>query len=291
MYKCICGKLFETIGSFNGHKAKCEIYQGELKFYMEKHLTIEFLEWWIYKKKKSINGLTKLLNNKYRDKQLNYNVDKIIQWCRELGIKTWTVKESNNLPHVRKFRSEHNNLAKGAPGYIKRQKTLEKEGIVNVYQREEVKQKIKQTMLDRYGVESAAYLSQNNNGRESKPHLKVIDFLIKNGYKPDIDFISEPPYVLKAHNEELNKIYCPRPDIIFPNKKIVIEIYGDRWHANPNVYSKDSIIHTWYGDETPEMIHQRDRIREDHIKNLGYKLIILWESEIKDNDFSKLNVL
>ena len=94
--------------------------------------------------------------------------------------------------------------------------------------------------------------------------------------------------MLVKSNEELNKDYCPRPDILFLNKKLVIEIYGNLWHANPQYYSELDVIHTWDGDLTAGEIWKRDKIRENHIKALGYDVIILWESEITKNDFYKL---
>lgn len=289
MYRCICGKEYHNKHSFNAHKARCKIYQGELFKVLNKHLTEDFLKWWFYKKHKSSNQLAILLNAKYGP-ELIFNVGKIINYCKGLNIKTWSVKESNNLPHILKIRHESNNLAFGTPGYIKRQKTLAKEGIVNVFQRESVKEKIKQTMLDKYGVPNPVYMDsfKSNNCMESKPHLKVIEFLEKIGFVKGEDFLSESNNYLMSFNDELNKSYCPRPDIIFPDKRVIIEIYGDRWHAHPTKYKETDIINTWYGNLTAKDIWERDSIRERHIKKLGYDLIILWESEINKNDFQKI---
>lgn len=289
MYKCICGKEFDKIGSYSSHKAKCKIYQNKIANILNKHLTIDFLNWWFYKKLKSTNQLAKLLNSRYNP-EINFSVGGIIEYCKRHGIKTWTIKESNNLPHILEFRHKHNNLAKGSPGYNKRQETLAKEGIINVFQRESVKQKIKCTMLERYGVEYPVYLDnfKGNSGMESKPHLKVIMKLEEMGFINGQDFISESKCILKGFNNELNRYYSPRPDIIFPDKKVVIEIYGDRWHANPIKYKKEDIIHTWYGDLKACDIWERDGIRERHIKSLGYDLIIIWETDINKNNFEKI---
>ena len=288
MYKCVCGKEFKTMNSLHGHRAKCNEYQKELSNVINKHLTKEFLEWWYISKKKSANSLAKLLNKKYGP-TININAGKIIYRCKEFEIPTWSLKESNNLPDVKKYRHEHNNLAKGSPGYNKRQETLAKEGITNVFQREEVKAKIKQTLKEKYGVSNPIHLITNkNNGNISKPHLKTIEFLKSMGYIENIDFISEQRNFLNAFNKELNKDYCPRPDILFPNKKLVIEIYGDLLHANPQYHSELDVIHTWGGNLTAGEIWKRDKIRENHIKSLGYDVIILWESEITKNDFYKL---
>lgn len=288
MYKCVCGKEFKTMNSLHGHRSKCNEYQKELSKVINKHLTKEFLEWWYVYKKKSANSLAKLLNKKYGP-IINISAGKIIYKCKEFGIPTWSVKESNNLPDVKKYRHEHNNLAKGSPGYNKRQETLAKEGVVNVFQRQSVKDKIKNTLMEKYGVTNPIYLVQNrNNGQESLPHIKTIEFLKSLGYEQNKDFVSEERKLLNAFNKELNKMYCPRPDIIFPNKKLVIEIYGNHWHANPNMYKPNDVIHLWTGNFTAKEIWDKDIIRENHIKSLGYDIIILWEDEIHKNNFNKI---
>lgn len=288
MYKCVCGKEFKTMNSLHGHRSKCNEYQKELSKVINKHLTKEFLEWWYVSKKKSANSLAKLLNKKYGP-IINIGAGKIIYRCKEFEIPTWSVKESNNLPDVKKYRHEHNNLAKGSPGYNKRQETLAKEGIVNVFQRQSVKDKIKNTLMEKYGVINPIYLLQNrNNGQESLPHIKTIEFLKSLGYEQNKDFVSEERKLLNAFNKELNKMYCPRPDIIFPIKKLVIEIYGNHWHANPNMYKPNDVIHLWTGSFTAKEIWDKDTIRENHIKSLGYDIIILWEDEIHKNNFNKI---
>jgi G:T-mismatch repair DNA endonuclease (very short patch repair protein) len=66
-------------------------------------------------------------------------------------------------------------------------------------------------------------------------------------------------------------------DIVSMTHKIVVEFNGDYWHCNPSQYKAD-FFHTkkkcfasevWSADE-----HRIQRITE-----LGYKVIIVWESE------------
>lgn len=280
-YKCICGKEYLTQSQLNGHKAQCKKYQGELFDRIKIHFTKEFLEWWIYQKHENINILCKMFNKKYSDVGIKLNAGKLIQYAHSLGIRTPSVKEGNNSPHVRRHRKYHNNLAKGSKGYEKRQKTLESEGITNVFQRESVKRKIKQTMLDRYGVSSSVYLPtyKSNNGIESKPHKKVMEFLDE----LKIDYMSEPKFQFTHFNEDLNRNFCPRPDIYIPSINLVVEIYGDRWHANPKQYNKDQIIHLWEGDKTAEQIWNYDYVRSQHfVKYFSCNLYIIWESDIKN---------
>jgi len=62
------------------------------------------------------------------------------------------------------------------------------------------------------------------------------------------------------------------PDITIDNK-IIIEFYGDYWHANPNKFKKEDIVHHHI---TAEEIWQRDKKRINTLKELGYIVHIVW---------------
>ena len=96
-------------------------------------------------------------------------------------------------------------------------------------------------------------------------------------------FISEYAGDFLKYNEELGRYYNPRPDILIPDKKIIIEVQGDSWHANPKIYKKDDIIDTWDGEISAEQIWRRDDIRKRHLESFGYKVIYIWEHDIKHN--------
>ena len=71
-------------------------------------------------------------------------------------------------------------------------------------------------------------------------------------------------------------------DFIIHGKRILIEVDGDYWHANPN-----------YKPERPLTEQQKKNILNDKEKDKfaeehNFKLIRIWESEIKNGDFSKI---
>lgn len=68
------------------------------------------------------------------------------------------------------------------------------------------------------------------------------------------------------------------PDIYLPSKKIIIELYGDYWHGNPDRYKEEDIVHHHIKAKN---IWDRDREREENLIKLGYKVIIIWASEYK----------
>lgn len=84
---------------------------------------------------------------------------------------------------------------------------------------------------------------------------------------------------------------CHQKSIMIGKKKIVVdafdpttntiyEFYGDYWHGNPAVFESDGMntrAHKTFGT-----LHQSTLARESLIKQAGYNLVSIWESEWKD---------
>jgi len=70
------------------------------------------------------------------------------------------------------------------------------------------------------------------------------------------------------------------PDGIIRKDGVVIEFYGNFWHANPETYSASDIIHHGL---TAQNIWNRDEERIKLIKDLGYSVYTIWEKEWKEN--------
>lgn len=70
------------------------------------------------------------------------------------------------------------------------------------------------------------------------------------------------------------------PDIVI-SKALVIEVYGDYWHANPNIYKPYDIVHH---NITAQSIWDADRTRNNIIESVtGYVVYPIWVSELKKN--------
>ena len=108
------------------------------------------------------------------------------------------------------------------------------------------------------------------NVQNTKPERQIKEELIKRGYVEGEDFIHQYKF--------MNKFMC---DFCFPKQKIVVEVYGDFWHANPKKYPASSHLH-------PHQLKGlgRDKSKQAYITavdNRTWTYIALWESDIKKN--------
>ena len=71
-------------------------------------------------------------------------------------------------------------------------------------------------------------------------------------------------------------------DGIHIESKTIIEFYGDFWHCNPKKYSDPQQFCSWLGHTVAQQ-HARDRKRLGVFYSLGYKVVIVWESNWRRN--------
>jgi hypothetical protein len=65
-------------------------------------------------------------------------------------------------------------------------------------------------------------------------------------------------------------------DGVNESHKIIIEFYGDRYHANPKIYPNDE--QEPIRGITAGSIRAKDKRKEDYLKSLGYDVLLVWEN-------------
>jgi G:T-mismatch repair DNA endonuclease (very short patch repair protein) len=147
-------------------------------------------------------------------------------------------------------------------------------GNLNPACRPEVRKQISKTRIER-GVAKG-----KNNPMFGKTHTpeaikKILSHRPMNKLEKivadELDKISIPYYFQYFITD--NGI-CKSYDFKIKQKPIILEIDGDFWHGNPNTknhFSKVSIV------------KKNDTLKENMAKNRGYKVIRLWERDIKKN--------
>ena len=62
----------------------------------------------------------------------------------------------------------------------------------------------------------------------------------------------------------------------------MIEIFGDYWHFNPKKYDGESIQKKKRKEIKVKEVWKYDKYVIDGMKEQGYKVLVVWESELKN---------
>lgn len=89
-------------------------------------------------------------------------------------------------------------------------------------------------------------------------------------------------------NGELNQSVLI-PDILIPDKNIIIECFGDYWHCSEKKYN-DDFFHEVIKKSAKE-IRSNDQKRIDFLKNKGYNVIIVWENEWRIDRNNQMEII
>ncbi|MDR0308809.1 MAG: very short patch repair endonuclease [Coriobacteriales bacterium] len=108
---------------------------------------------------------------------------------------------------------------------------------------------------------------QGNKSRDTKPELKVRELLRKAGFSG---------YRLQW------KKAPGHPDIAYPGRKIAIFVHGCFWHRCPTCSLPIPKTNTEYWTKKFERNVERDRQKIAELENLGWKVFVIWECELKN---------
>lgn len=73
-------------------------------------------------------------------------------------------------------------------------------------------------------------------------------------------------------------------DFLINETNILLEINGDYWHANPDIYNSDDIIHYPKNRYIKASdIWEKDSLKKKIAENEGFLVLYVWEKDIKSN--------
>ena len=256
--------------------------------YVRSFLTKEFLSELVIEKEYSSNYIVECI---LRPRGYVTQAGNIISLCKEFGIPTKNIKESNRTETIKSLRSQTmlkkygvpNVLCKGSKFYNKRNRTVQRKyGVSNVFQLESVKKKTKKTLYEKYKVYCTCQLPwyERNYGKRSSIHKKIEKILdeLCIPHESEVGGIK-----FLKFNKHLNRLYSPIVDILIDTLNIIIEVNGDHWHANPKIYKSTDVIKKWGGLKSAEEIWKFDESRKKQLQSFGYKVITIWQLDIEKN--------
>lgn len=309
MYLCPCGRSFEKSKSFHGHKANCLKYNQ----YINEKLSYDFLYEKLVQEGYTSNNI---VNTFFKNDPYINRACQIINRATKLGIKTPTIKESCNNPQTLSMRvntclSQYgttNVLSKGAPAYNKRNSSVYKKyGVSNVFQLEEIKLLSELTYVKKYGISR-----QQHKRKTTKEAWERLTDDQKNIWLEKSLFSEKSIKNWKQCGCRTSKIekrvemtlidnlihyqhnFCitigPRKrryyDFLLTDTNILIEVNGDYWHANPLFYKENDLMHYFYSEVSAKDIWQRDLFKKKLAEDQGYRVIYVWENELKKSNTS-----
>lgn len=110
-------------------------------------------------------------------------------------------------------------------------------------------------------------------GKDTKPELIVRKFLHSMGYR------------YRLHRRDLPG----KPDIVLPKYRIAIFVNGCYWHRHKDcklAYNPKSNTEFWQTKFRQNVL--RDTENHETLTRAGWKVIVVWECEVRDGSFSQL---
>lgn len=120
--------------------------------------------------------------------------------------------------------------------------------------------------MDKHSKEVRSYNMSQVKSKDTKPELLVRKFLFSKGFR------------YRLHNKKLPGT----PDIVLSKYKTVILINGCFWHGHEGCkyYTIPKTRTNWWIDKINRNI-DRDVENKTKLQDLGWKIIEIWECELK----------
>lgn len=120
--------------------------------------------------------------------------------------------------------------------------------------------------MDIVSKEKRSRMMSGIKGKNTKPELLLRSALHKLGFRFRIQ----------------RKDLPGKPDIVLPKYKTIIFVHGCFWHRHPgckSAYTPKSNIEFWTNKLEGNVI--RDRLTEKALEEMGWRILIVWECEVK----------
>ena len=123
-------------------------------------------------------------------------------------------------------------------------------------------------MVDKFSKDTRSYIMSRVKGKDTKPEIIVRSYLFSRGLR----------------FRKNDKRYPGSPDIVLPKYNTVVFVHGCFWHLHDGCkYAKmpKSNVEFWekklYGNK------ERDEHNQKELEAMGWKVITVWECELKKN--------
>lgn len=123
-------------------------------------------------------------------------------------------------------------------------------------------------MSDKLTPEHRSWNMSRIKGKDTKIEVIVRQYLFSKGYR----------------FRKNDKRYPGKPDIVLPKYKTVIFVHGCFWHRHPGC--KNATVpktRTEFWNDKFEKNVRNDKIKQEQLEQMGWKVIVIWECELEKN--------
>lgn len=123
-------------------------------------------------------------------------------------------------------------------------------------------------MSDKLTPEKRSWNMSRIKGKDTKIEVEVRKYLFSKGYR----------------FRKNDKRYPGKPDIVLPKYHVAIFVHGCFWHQHEGC--KDATTpktRTEFWLEKFDENVKNDQIKQEKLRELGWKVIVIWECELKRN--------
>jgi len=124
-------------------------------------------------------------------------------------------------------------------------------------------------MVDVLTKKQRQYCMSRIQGKNTKPEMVVRKLVFALGYR------------YRLHD----KILSGKPDLVFAGKKKVIFVHGCFWHRHNCKYGRATPqTRKAFWKEKLDKNKERDKINIRKLKQMGWKVLVIWECETRKKD-------
>jgi len=126
-------------------------------------------------------------------------------------------------------------------------------------------------VTDRVSRKKRSEMMSRIRSKNTKPEILVRKWLHKQGFR------------FRLHQKDLPG----KPDIVLPKYRTVIFVHGCFWHRHPGCKRTTTpSTNTEFWEEKFRKNVDRDVRNRETLEALGWKVIVVWECEVKDSEQS-----
>lgn len=129
--------------------------------------------------------------------------------------------------------------------------------------------------MDRLSPERRSWLMSRIKGANTKPEIAVRSLIHRLGYR------------FRLHRRDLPG----SPDIVLPRHHMVVFVHGCFWHGHFCKRAKMPKSRVEYWKEKIKNNRLRDARDRRNLKKLGWRVIVVWECEVKNVERIRSRIL